>query len=157
MAQLDFTKDRAQFCAPSQSFPSGTVTVVMTAQFSKPGYGIPIKRCAKCGESWPAIAFLKSVRHHRSGYGYWMDGTECHRCDEPEPVYMPQAAAGKLLVRLVLRDETGAPIRSWDRSSHSWRRTTSVGVRRMTGTDVLRLQPYSRRNRRTPVTPVALD
>lgn len=119
----------------------------LTSQMSRDGQGmVPSKVCSRCLKSYPAVAFIKSLHVREDGYGLVSDSPLCHRCEPPAEMPFVHDKAGRLAMRLSLHSENGEPIRVWDGKASRWRAMTEVGLRLMTGTNQLRLQPYENRS-----------
>jgi hypothetical protein len=119
------------------------LTLIITKQVAQPGGKIPSKCCQRCHDRYPCVAFLKSSKVLDTGYRLWSDSTLCPRCSPPDPLPLPVDAHGYLRLSCEMREANGSPVRLWDRSTHSWLRPATLGLRRMTGSDDVRLQPYT--------------
>ena len=113
---------------------------------------VPQKVCP-CQQSFPAIAFIKYQHMRADGSSLISDAPLCYLC-EPPPVFLYTYVArwkrgvlkDELALDLTLRDENGEPIRSFDKKRHRWRALSSVGLRLMTDTNDIRMQPYDDRS-----------
>lgn len=142
--RLVTTRGSVRWSVQSQT-ASGWLTFVVTPQVARPGSKIPSKVCHQCGDCYPCVAFLKRWRVLPNGYLVWTDAPTCPACHVPTSVPLHMDDAGKLRMWCEMRESNGAPIRLWDRSRKRWLCPKTLGIRKMTGIDELRLQPYTDR------------
>jgi hypothetical protein len=153
-SQLDIIRNgrSAQFTIPIiDGHPSHALVIVLTTQICKhDGDQLPEKRCAvsTCRRSYPNNAFLKyGVFEQRAGIQYYVlqDSPRCFRCEPPAADLILYRPGGTTRMILRMRDEAGQPLRVFDRRAHRWVKPETVGVRLMTNSNILRLQPYQDR------------
>jgi hypothetical protein len=136
-----------KFAVSCMNDPTGEqrMVFILTPQQSRTDF-LPHKSCARCNRVFPSICFVKTIEYPENGYGIITDSDICHFCVKPDVFKFHRDNRGRLKMRLVLRDVKGQLIKMWDKKDEEWRTVNHFGLRLMTDTNQIRLQPYRDRH-----------